>query len=217
MHDTPAAPIRPRKARLLLRTHRYGALSTLSKKFDGHPFGSMTPYLTDHDGSLLILISDLAEHSKNIRHDPRVSLLTHDQEDTRIEAQERVTVIGQATQVTDPDSVARRYLRYFPAAEDYLSLADFRFYRIVPQAVRYIAGFGAAYWVQAGAFLLPTPLTGAAEDVLIAELRDALAPDELVGVDNDGYDLRRAGRLIRHHFPTVLNDTDAIAAILRKG
>lgn len=28
-----------RAARQLLRAHRYGALSTLSKKFDGHPFG----------------------------------------------------------------------------------------------------------------------------------------------------------------------------------
>jgi putative heme iron utilization protein len=43
-----------RAARLLLRAHRYGALGTLSQKFDGHPFGSITPYLTDHDGSLQI-------------------------------------------------------------------------------------------------------------------------------------------------------------------
>jgi putative heme iron utilization protein len=63
-----------REARQLLRAHRYGALCTLSKKIDGHPFGSITPYLVDHDGSLLILISTLAEHTKNIQHDPRVSL-----------------------------------------------------------------------------------------------------------------------------------------------
>ena len=55
-----------REARQMLRAHRYGALSTLSKKFDGHPFGSICPYLVDHDGSLLILISTLAEHTKNI-------------------------------------------------------------------------------------------------------------------------------------------------------
>ncbi len=50
----------PRAARQLLRAHRYGALSTLSKKFDGHPFGSITPYMVDHDGNLIILISALA-------------------------------------------------------------------------------------------------------------------------------------------------------------
>jgi len=53
-----------RAARCLLRAHRYGVLSTLSKKFDGHPFGSIAPYLTDHDGSVLLFISALAEHTK---------------------------------------------------------------------------------------------------------------------------------------------------------
>ena len=39
--------------RRLLRAHRYGALSTLSEKLAGFPFGSITPYLADQDGSLL--------------------------------------------------------------------------------------------------------------------------------------------------------------------
>ena len=61
------------ETRQMLGAHRYGASGTLSKKLDGHPFGSITPYLVDHDGSLLILISNLAEHIKNILHDPHVS------------------------------------------------------------------------------------------------------------------------------------------------
>src|SRR5512141_902425 len=92
-----------RDARQLLRAHSYGALSTLSKKFDGHPFGSLTPYLVDHDGSLLILISTLAEHTKNIRRDPRVSLITHNQRDPHIQAQGRVTVVGTAHPYADRD------------------------------------------------------------------------------------------------------------------
>jgi heme oxygenase (biliverdin-IX-beta and delta-forming) len=63
-----------RKARQMLRAYRYGALSTLSKKFNGCPFGSITPYFVDHDGSLLVLISTLAEHTKNIQLDPHVSV-----------------------------------------------------------------------------------------------------------------------------------------------
>ena len=82
------------EARQMLRAHRYGALCTLSKKFDGFPFGSITPYLVDHDGSLIILISGLAEHTKNILHDPRISLITHDQRDSHIQTQGRVTVLG---------------------------------------------------------------------------------------------------------------------------
>ena len=75
-----------RAARQMLRAHRYGVLCTLSKKFNGHPFGSITSYLVDHDGSLLILVSTLAEHTKNIQHDPRVSLITHYKDDNDIQS-----------------------------------------------------------------------------------------------------------------------------------
>src|SRR5512144_643722 len=115
-------------ARQLLRAHRYGALSTLSKKFDGYPFGSITPYLVDHDGSLLILISALAEHTKNIQNDPRVSLITHNQEDPHIQTQGRITVVGSAAPVAERAQAGKRYLRYFPEAQTYYDMPDFQFY-----------------------------------------------------------------------------------------
>src|SRR5512142_381982 len=123
-----------RAARQLLRAHRYGALSTLSKKFDGHPFGSITPYLVDHDGSLLILVSALAEHTKNILHDPRVSLITHNQEDPHIQTQGRITLVGSAMLDEERDGCGKRYLRYFPEAQTYFDLPDFAFFRITPLA-----------------------------------------------------------------------------------
>ena len=65
-------------ARRLLRRQQHGVLSTLSKKLDGYPFGSVTPFVLDHQARPVILISTLAEHTKNIAADPRVSLLAHD-------------------------------------------------------------------------------------------------------------------------------------------
>ena len=136
--DKTAPLATARDARQLLRAHRYGALSTLSKKFDGHPFGSITPYLVDHDGSLLILISALAEHTKNIQHDPRVSLITHNQEDAHIQTQGRITLVGSAALEPKRELAGKRYLRYFSEAQTYYDMPDFQFYRIVPQALRYI-------------------------------------------------------------------------------
>jgi len=135
------------EARRLLRAHRYGALSTLSKKLDGYPFGSITPYVVDQDGSLLILISGLAEHSKNIQHDPRVSLITHNQHDPQIQMQGRVTVLGDARPIIEAQQAGKRYLRHFPEAAAYLALADFSFWRIHPVAIRYIAGVGRIHWL----------------------------------------------------------------------
>lgn len=198
-----------REARFLLRAHRYGALSTLSKKFEGHPFGSITPYLVDHDGSLLILISTLAEHTKNIQHDPRVSLITHNQENSHIQTQGRVTVMGSAILENDRTGASLRYLKYFPEAASYFSMHDFSFYRIVPQNIRYIGGFGNIHWVQAENYRVENYPLIAQEHDLLAEMnskhesviRRHTAQDdlkaELIGIDCDGFDIRVGERIMR--------------------
>ena len=56
-----------------LRAHRYGLLSTHSRAVAGYPFGSVVPYVLDHDACPVPLISRLAEHTKNLAGDARVS------------------------------------------------------------------------------------------------------------------------------------------------
>lgn len=217
-----------RTTRQMLRAHRYGALSTLSKKFDGHPFGSITPYMVDHDGSLLILISGLAEHTKNILSDSRVSLITHDQNDPHIQTQGRVTLVGNAALDSERDRCGERYLRYFPEAQTYFDMPDFNFFRIVPFAIRYIGGFGDIHWVKADNYRMSTYPLISEETALIRELDtgrlNALARSlgladakniELMGVDCDGFDLRIDDKTFRSDFSeVVLNTTQARAAMV---
>jgi putative heme iron utilization protein len=215
--NAPTAPHNnAREARQLLRAHRYGVLSTLSKKFDGHPFGSITPYLVDHDGSLLILISTLAEHTKNILNDPRVSLITHNQDDPHIQTQGRVTVVGLAALVEDRDSAGKRYLRYFPEAQTYFAMHDFQFYRIVPQAIRFIGGFGNIHWVKAENYLVPAYPLIAEEDALLTELNTAkpIAEGQITGIDCDGYDVRTPEKFQRFDFEHSVMDADQARAAL---
>jgi putative heme iron utilization protein len=198
-----------RDARHLLRAHRYGVLSTLSKKFDGHPFGSITPYLVDHDGSLLILISTLAEHTKNILNDSRVSLITHNQDSTHIQTQGRVTVLGTASLETNREIIGKRYLRYFPEAQSYFAMHDFSFYRIVPQAIRFIGGFGNIQWVKAADYTLATYPLITHEENFLAEINNRHEVQirrltgqvnleaELIGIDIDGFDIRVGEQIIR--------------------
>lgn len=205
-----------RTARQLLRAHRYGALGTLSKKFDGHPFTSITPYMVDHDGSLLILISGLAEHTKNILNDSRVSLITHNQDDPHIQTQGRVTVVGHAVFQHDRDNCGKRYLRYFPEAQTYFDMADFNFFRITPLAIRYIGGFGDIHWVKNENYLVMRHALLEEEDALLAELntRAAGTAKQWLGVDCDGYDLKIDGKTERHAFKeSVLTAEAARAAI----
>lgn len=211
-----------REARLMLRAHRYGVLSTLSKRFDGYPFGSITPYLADHDGSLLILISTLAEHTKNILHDPRVSLITHDQRDPHIQTQGRVTVVGNAASEPDREQAGLRYLRYFPEAQTYFAMHDFSFYRIRPVAIRYIGGFGRIHWVDMEDYAVqPYPLIEQESGVVAhmnSDHQDALrdycrhfhqcaALDvAMLGIDLDGFDVRADGRVLRFDFAQPATD-----------
>jgi len=210
------------EARLMLRAHRYGVLSTMSKKFDGYPFGSITPYLVDQDGSLVILISTLAEHTKNIVHDPRVSLITHDQNDQRIQTQGRVTAVGNAEPVPDREQPGQRYLRYFPEAQTYLAMHDFSFYRIRPVAIRYIGGFGRIHWVDMENYAVqPYPLIEE-ESGVIAHMNEdhqdtmrnycrhfhqhEALDVEMLGIDIDGFDVRADGKVLRFDFSQPVTD-----------
>ncbi|ARO86583.1 pyridoxamine 5'-phosphate oxidase [Nitrosospira lacus] len=211
-----------RAARRMLRTHRYGVLSTLSEKFNGHPFGSIIYYLVDHDGSLLVLISLLAEHTRNIRVDARVSLITHNYNDLNIQSQGRVTMVGMAQPVEDDHRIAVRYLRHFPEAESYLAMRDFSFYRILPQTLRYIGGFGKIHWVSAASYLVPAyPLIGQEDDVIAhmnADHRDTLlrycerfhqcevSDVEMLGIDCDGFDVCADGGYLRFDFEEMVLD-----------
>lgn len=209
------------EARRLLRAHRYGALSTLSKKLDGFPFGSITPYLVDHDGSLIILISALAEHTKNIRHNPRVSLITHNQSDPNIQMQGRVTVAGNAHRIA-PQQVVARYLRHFPEAADLLTL-DFAFYRLLPVAIRYIGGVGRIHWISMEDYaVVQAAIFARDEEALLVEInarqQDTLcrlikqhhnvdAPDaQAIALDCDGLDVRCGAQVFRLDFAETLTD-----------
>ncbi|MGA9667114.1 MAG: DUF2470 domain-containing protein [Gallionella sp.] len=219
-----------REARGMLRSHRYGVLSTLSKKIDGYPFGSIATYLVDHDGSLMIFISTLAEHTKNIGHDSRVSLITHEQRDADIQAQGRVTVVGDASPERDREQAGLRYLRYFPEAKTYFEMHDFSFYRIRPVAVRYIGGFGRIHWVDIGDYQVqPYPLIGQESGVIAHMNSDhqdtmrnycrhfhqlAATDVEMLGLDCDGFDVRADGNVLRFDFDQPVMDAQQARTVL---
>jgi heme iron utilization protein len=222
------------EARRMLRAHRYGALSTWSKKLDGYPFGSITPYLADHDGSLLILISTLAEHTKNIGHDPRVSLITHDQRDPHIQTQGRVTVVGNARLEPNREQTGLRYLRYFPEAQTYFAMHDFSFYRIRPVAIRYIGGFGKIHWVNMENYaVIQAEAYAKQEEAVLAEtntrqqasLRQLLQQRysidamnvQAIGIDCDGLDVRCNEQVWRLDFSEAAADPQEALASLKKG
>ena len=143
-----------RGLRALLAAERHAVLATLSASRDGWPFASVAPYALAADGEPLLLLSDLAEHTRNVRADPRASLFVQDGACTADpQAGCRVTILGQVAPVVDSElAIARQaYLARHPQAAEYMTLADFRLYVLRVRTARYIGGFGDMGWLDAAA------------------------------------------------------------------
>ena len=135
--------------RELLAAQRVAALGTLGD--DGAPFVSMVPFAVDvQDRSLVIHISGLAAHTRNLQRTPRASLMVCQAEAAGepVHALPRVTldVLAETPLRDSADWAAARraYLARFPEAEPMTTLGDFRFVLLRPTGVRQVAGFGAA-------------------------------------------------------------------------
>ena len=140
------------EAKQFLRSTRSGVLSSFSAKFSGYPFGSVMPFVLDHNCQPIVLISSIAEHTKNIIANPKVSLLVFQSNNLKsaedLHANGRLTLIGEAVQIDKDDAdLMARYCRYFPESTGYLAMHDFQFYRINIAQARYVAGFGKMGWL----------------------------------------------------------------------
>jgi hypothetical protein len=136
--------------RQLLRQEKYGVLSTLSVKHGGWPFGSATPYALTATDEPLIFVSSLAEHTRNMVNDPRVSLFIQDSATiANPQAIARATLLGVIETVREDEleDAAQGYVQRFPEAAQNFQLGDFRLLKIVVRDVRYIGGFGEMFWV----------------------------------------------------------------------
>jgi putative heme iron utilization protein len=218
------------EARRHLRAQRHGVLSTLSRALEGYPFGSVVPYVLDQQAVPVILVSRLAEHTKNISADPRVSLLVHEP-GADVQAGARVTLMGQVHRVENPHGIKERYVRFFPAARDYHDKLDFDYYRIEPATLRVVAGFGKIHWISREAYAPPANALAAQENGIIAQMNQDHARNlddccrhyhqrrpekaELIGIDCDGFDVRADSELLRFDFdPPVTDAAQARAALV---
>ena len=130
-------------SKTLLRTARSATLATLARG-SGHPYASLVNVAAAADGSPLLLISRLAQHTQNIEADPRVSLLLDAGGDADPMRRTRLTLSGAAEPTADPAD-RRRYLACHPQAEAYADFADFGFYRIAISGAHLVAGLAGSW------------------------------------------------------------------------
>ena len=137
----------------LLRGERIAHLATLREQA---PLASMTLFLAAADfGAFHVHVSRLAWHTQDMTQDPRVALSIAQADDGRADpfTLMRVTIRGEATQITDQGELKSNWLARFPAQAVNFELPDFSFWRIAPRDARFVAGFGRIHNLSAAQLL----------------------------------------------------------------
>jgi len=216
-------------SRRLLRTRERAALATSLR---GAPYASLVLFAADLDASPLLLLSDLAQHGRNIGFDPRISLLldaTEGHADPLTGP--RVTLIGRVKVIDDPRPLAR-FTAHHPTSTIYSGFGDFRLYRVIVERAHLVAGFGQIRWIDGRDLVFAGDASelAAAEpeilehmnkdhaDVIANCARHMLGREgtewRMTGIDPEGLDLHCDGETARLDFATPVLTAEAARAAL---
>jgi len=221
------------EARGLMRRVRSASLATALHNQSGWPYVSLVTVACDCDGSPLLLLSDLSDHTRNLNSETRASLLFEEASGkANPQTGPRVSVLGRIEK-SDLYRHRRRFLARHQSAKLYAGFGDFSIYRMTVERAHYVAGFGRAHWIDRDALLVDAC---AAEDIAAGEpgMLDRMNAKRadyatlyaqrllgrrgdgwtLAGIDPDGCDLRRKNTLARLDFPHMVENSDALEAVL---
>ncbi|MDF1750797.1 MAG: DUF2470 domain-containing protein [Alphaproteobacteria bacterium] len=218
--DSPAATCRK-----LLRATDRAVLSTILAE-TGEPYGSLVLIAATPQGEPLLLLSDLADHTKNLKADSSVSLLLDgtDGLDNPLTGA-RASLQGRIEPYDD--LLARtRYIRRHPSARLYASFKDFVLYRLIQDRAHLVAGFGRIHWTDDLLYDGECQDLAESEAEVLAHMNsdhlDAVGlyanrllglPGVgwfLTGIDPEGCDLRRGGQIARLNFTQPVLDSEGV-------
>ena len=143
------APSHVAEARALLALGRGNLGSLALREGAEYPFVSLVLPALGADGDIILLLSDLSDHAKNLQRTTRASLLL----DGTLELKEplsgpRLTLLGEVTVSPDQDGDRARYLERHPSAAVYAGFRDFHLYRFRIAEGLFVAGFGRIFRLQ---------------------------------------------------------------------
>lgn len=224
------------EARRLVRTAQTAALATVDP-VAGAPFVSLVTLATDPAGRPVLLLSDLAVHTRNIASDPRVSLLVDERGAGDPLAGVRVSLSGTIVRIgeAEREDVRRRFVARHEDAAYYCDFKDFAFYVVNVEQAHLVAGFGRIVDIDGAD--LATDCSGCTELIAAAagavehmneDHHDALQlyatrllgvePGDwrACGIDPEGIDMISGGRVCRLEFPHRVTGPGPLRAVLKE-
>jgi putative heme iron utilization protein len=207
-----------------LATHHAGQDASLV----GWPVPTLVLVGFDLDATPLLLISRLAEHTRNLEGDPRCGLLfdgTGGHADTLTGP--RLSLLGRAVRDGDERRLARFIARH-PSASAYAGFADFALWRVEAKRGHMVAGFGRIRAIPPEQLrLAPADWTelAEAEADIVSHMNDDHADAvqlyattllgqpagdwRITGIDPEGCDLRDGTQSARLSFGRRVRDAES--------
>ena len=220
------------QVRALFARETHGVLCTAHAHASGWPYGSVVPYALHDRGDPVVFVSDIAEHTRNLKADARATLLVRDSQSADPQAGARHAMMVRARRPTGDEAAAveQTYFDRFPDAARMREAHGFSAWLLECERIRWIAGFGAMGWIDRATWTgLADPVAQHADGIVahlnddhadaLCELAAAFgAPDaasaRAVGVDRGGLELLADSdgtqRRVRASFAAVAEDPDAV-------
>ena len=132
----------------LMRNCREGVLSTVSKKYEGYPFGSFVTFISGADRSIIFYASDIAQHTINLKNNSKACITLFNLSKGDKQDSARLSLLGDVKKIEeDIDEISRQFIEFFPESSQYSNMHDFNFYKLNISQVRWIGGFGKIAWL----------------------------------------------------------------------
>jgi len=200
------------EARTLVCSTTVGYLATLGE--DGAPWCSLVVYGPTADGDPVLLVSTMAEHGRNLAHDPRASLALNDPSAPGDPLDRpRITLAGRVVrpQGARAEEALDAHVAAIPGARLYAGWDDFTLWVLEVQRVRWIGGFAVMETISPADYSAAEPdptapvaagsvahLNADHADVLLAMARELAGARGAVsaictGLDRYGIDLSCTG------------------------
>jgi len=139
-------------AALAYQRLREGSKSLIMSTTDtsGRPDASTVPYVYDDHGNFIVFISQLAQHTKNLREQPQLAVMLIEDEAvaSNLFARKRAQYSCKASLANpeDQDRLLELFrIRHGKVVDLLATLPDFALFRLRADSGQFVMGFGQAY------------------------------------------------------------------------
>jgi putative heme iron utilization protein len=217
-----------------LHSKDVGILSSIKdQEGEAFPYGSVCPFVTLNSGEIVILVSDIALHTKNMNNNDKVSFTVFDMESNKKQAASRTSILSKAQRIEKDspryEEIADKYYAFKPESRKFFEVHNFAFYILNPVYIHFIKGFGKIYKFDAQDFKFQNNISNAEYSFAIEHMNNdhassiekylkdlKLEPIEpsIISMNQNGFHVKNGEEIFYFQFPEVAKEADDLRKLL---